>query len=294
MSSPDWQKLAELPTASIQVEQRLRLASDTAVASIVASILEVGSILQPLLVRRARNGYRLVDGLHRLEAARQLKLDSVPVRIATCSLNTAMRMEVDANLASAPLSPLDMAIFLAKHKELYEKEHPGSKATIGADLVAKRWNTADNLSTVSFAANAAEVFGKSERDIRRFVSVGSRLSDEEIDQLRKAPVKINFQDIQSLSKVSEPAERIAACRAVSAGSAKTVRDALRQNSGVKEKTISKREAQTDALTNAWSRSTIAAKRDFIQQHQDEIAALLDGISETAEIVPFSTARGDGA
>ena len=56
MRAPNWQKIETLPGSVIQVEERLRTASPTAVASIVSSIQEVGSILQPLLVRKVKDG----------------------------------------------------------------------------------------------------------------------------------------------------------------------------------------------------------------------------------------------
>lgn len=84
MRPPNWQKIDTLPVSAIQVEERLRTASPTAVASIVSSIQEVGCILQPLLVRKVKGGYRLMDGLHRLCAAKEIGLEDVPVSVSDC------------------------------------------------------------------------------------------------------------------------------------------------------------------------------------------------------------------
>ncbi|XHE55944.1 ParB/RepB/Spo0J family partition protein [Phaeobacter sp. BS34] len=99
MTPPVWQQIQTLPVDDIQVEERLRTASETAVASIVSSIQEVGSILQPLLVRRVKDGYRLLDGLHRLTAAKEAGLAEVPVKVSECTNDQAIRIEVDANVA---------------------------------------------------------------------------------------------------------------------------------------------------------------------------------------------------
>lgn len=162
MTPPNWQNVQSLPVADIEVEERLRIASDTAVASIVSSIQEVGSILQPLLVRRVKGGYRLMDGLHRLTAAKQVGLEEVPVKVSECTNDQAIRIEVDANVAGAPLTPLDMAVFLAAHKELYERENPEATKAFKATQ-ARLPDQTDIMSVRSFAANAAEVFGNHRR-----------------------------------------------------------------------------------------------------------------------------------
>ncbi|AZV77962.1 hypothetical protein EBB79_08680 [Parasedimentitalea marina] len=133
MRHPNWQKINTLPVSTIQVEERLRTASPTAVASIVSSIQEVGRILQPLLVRKVKDGYRLMDGLHRLCAAKEVGLEEIPVSVSDCTLDQAIRTEVDANVAGAPLSVLDMAVFLSAHKALYEKDHPEAKRAFKAN-----------------------------------------------------------------------------------------------------------------------------------------------------------------
>ncbi len=53
-----------------------------------------------------------MDGLHRLCAAKEIGLEEVPVCVSDCTLDLAIRIEVDANVAGAPLSALDMADFL--------------------------------------------------------------------------------------------------------------------------------------------------------------------------------------
>ncbi len=291
MNPPNWQKIQSLPVADIQVEERLRTASAPAVASIVSSIHELGGILQPLLVRRIKGGYRLMDGLHRLTAAKEAGLEEVPVQVTECTNDEAIRIEVDANVAGAPLTALDMAVFLAEHKKLYELDNP--ETVQGKAGARGRWNATDKMSVASFAANAAEVFGKGERQIFRLISVGEKLSREEIAQLRSAPNRVQFKDLEHIAKCGEQADRSAICAALGAGEAKSAREVLNGKKAPGEAAQTKSEAQSEKLSEAFARASKAAKLDFVRKHHDDLAALLAEVQEqttTGEVVPFSSQR----
>ncbi len=292
MTPPNWQNTQSLPVADIQVEERLRIASKPAVASIVSSIQEVGSILQPLLVRRIKTGYRLMDGLHRLTAAKQVGLKEVPVKVSECTNDQAIRIEVDANVAGAPLTPLDMAVFLAAHKELYERENP--EAAQGKAGAHGRWNATDIMSVASFSANAAEVFGKGDRHIRRLISVGEKLSKAEIDLLRKAPNRVQFIDLEHIAKCGAQADRSAICAALGAGEAKTAKEVLDRKKAPGAAVLSPLDQQIAKLKDAYSRAQKSARREFVRLHSDELIELIHEISAeeegAAEVVSFASKR----
>jgi ParB family chromosome partitioning protein len=293
MTPPNWQNVQSLPVADIEIEERLRIASDTAVASIVSSIQEVGSILQPLLVRRVKGGYRLMDGLHRLTAAKQVGLEEVPVKVSECTNDQAIRIEVDANVAGAPLTALDMAVFLAAHKELYERDHPEAKRAFKANQ-ARRGECTDIMSVQSFAANAAEVFGKGDRHIRRLISVGEKLSKAEIAQLRSAPNRVQFKDLEHIAKCGAQADRSAICAALGAGEAKTAKEVLDRKKAPGAAVLSPLDQQIAKLKDAYSRAQKSARREFVRLHCDELIELIHEISAeeegTAEVVSFASKR----
>jgi ParB family chromosome partitioning protein len=295
MTPPNWQNVQSLPVADIEIEERLRIASDTAVASIVSSIQEVGSILQPLLVRRVKGGYRLMDGLHRLTAAKEVGLAEVPVKVSDCTNDQAIRIEVDANVAGAPLTALDMAVFLAAHKELYERENP--EAAQGKAGAHGRWNATDKKSVASFSANAAEVFGKGERQIFRLISVGEKLSKEEISLLREAPRKVQFKDLEHIAKCGEPEDRSAICMALGDGSAKTAKEVLDRKKAAGAQVQSTTGQQVSKLKDAYSRAKKAARKEFVRLHCDELIELIHEIAleedKAAEVVPFTSTREAG-
>ncbi|MCF6432935.1 ParB N-terminal domain-containing protein [Leisingera sp. MMG026] len=291
MTPPNWQKIQTLPVAEIQVEERLRTASPTAVASIVSSIHEVGSILQPLLVRRVKDGYRLMDGLHRLTAAKEAGLEEVPVKVSECTNDQAIRIEVDANVAGAPLTPLDMAVFLAEHKRLYELDNP--ETAQGKAGAHGRWNATDIMSVASFSANAAEVFGKGDRHIRRLISVGEKLSKGEIAQLRAAPNRVQFKDLEHIAKCGAQADRSAICTALGEGKAKSAKEVLDRMKPSGQAVQTTPEMQASKLSDTFTRATKAARLEFVRRHEDELAALLDEVQQqvaTGEVVPFSSQR----
>lgn len=293
MTPPNWQNIQSLPVADIEVEERLRIASDTAVASIVSSIQEVGSILQPLLVRRVKGGYRLLDGLHRLTAAKQVGLEDVPVKVSDCTNDQAIRIEVDANVAGAPLTPLDMAVFLAAHKELYERENPETRRG-SAGGRSKNEVPTDKMSVSSFAANAAEVFSKGERQIFRLISVGEKLSKDEIAQLRKAPNRVQFKDLEHIAKCSEQADRSAICAALGAGEAKTAKEVLDRKKAAGAAVQSPLEQQVSKLKDAYARAQKSARREFVRLHFDELIELVHDVAaeaeQASEVVSFASQR----
>ncbi|MDE4175774.1 ParB/RepB/Spo0J family partition protein [Phaeobacter sp. PT47_59] len=293
MTSQNWLNIQSLSISDIQVEERLRTASPTAVASILSSIHEVGSILKPLLVRKVKDGYRLIDGLHRLTAAQEAGLEEVPVRVTECTNDEAIRMEVDANLAGAPLTPLDMAVFLAEHKKLYELDNPEATRAYKA-AHARRADHTDIMSVRSFAANAAEVFGKGERQIFRLISVGQSLSVDEIAQLRSAPKKVQFKDLEQIAKCGEAADRSAICAALGKGEAKSAKEVLDRKKAPGATVQSGPDAQAGKIGDAFARASKAARLQFVRVHREALQALLaetEAQTDTAgEVVSFSTKR----
>jgi ParB family chromosome partitioning protein len=124
-------KIQKLPISDIDIdaENRLRPASEAGVESLIASIEELGIIKNPIHVRRKRRAdgttLVLIDGGHRLEAAKRLGWTDIPARVwSDISDADARFMEIDGNLAGKALDPIDQAEFLAERKRVYEKQHP--------------------------------------------------------------------------------------------------------------------------------------------------------------------------
>lgn len=278
-----------LPVSEIVVSDRLRTASEPAVASIDASIRELG-LLNPLHVQKSKGEYVLIDGLHRLMASKRAGLDEVPAIVHRCGQRDALKIEVGTALATAPLDPLSMALFLARHKDLYEEEHPESKRAAAAQA-ARRGDCTGKTPVQSFAENAADIFGCNPSKIFRLVAVGKSLSKDEVSLLRRAPKRVKFSDLQALAKVS-PEKRRDFCRALADGKATTARQAIRQAGN--QLVNAPEDDQLRSLMDEFERASKRVKTRFVEEFATELQELLDQISgeDGGEVVPFK--RGGGA
>lgn len=84
---------------------------------LVRSVREIG-ILQPLVVRRAGDGYELIAGERRLRAAQEAGLEQVPVIVREAGEREALALALVENLQRSDLAPLEQA---AGYQELMER-----------------------------------------------------------------------------------------------------------------------------------------------------------------------------
>lgn len=259
--------------AEVKVDQRLRPVSHAGVQAILASVEEIGRVKDPIHVRRDKKGLTLLAGGHRLGAYAELGIEEVDAWVwSGITNNQAKLIEIDDNLAGAEMCPLDTAVFLAERKKVYERLHPEAKATTGADLVARRWNTADTMSVVSFAKVTAEKFGISDRHVRRLVEIGSTLSRDEVRWLRAAPSPVRLADLQALAKIGEGHDRSQVCIRLSNG-AKSASEARRSLQIERDGEAPARDPVEEAfiaLSKAWARAPMAAKRRFVEANLTDL------------------------
>jgi N6-adenosine-specific RNA methylase IME4 len=109
----------------IAIPNRLRALKQEKIDSLAESMSQQG-LLHPILVRpRSGTGFTLIAGWHRLEAARQLKWDTIRVEIREgISDEQAELCEIDENLIRGELGPAETALHHARRKELYLIVHP--------------------------------------------------------------------------------------------------------------------------------------------------------------------------
>ena len=274
------QSKTTLPVAEIRADRRLRPVSEAGVEAILASVGELGQIVTPLTVRQRQvqgSGlvYELLDGAHRLEAARRLGHGEVPVRVFECTGDQAALMEIDGNLAGAELNALDTAVFLATRKAVYERLHPETRAGVAGGL-ARQGSAADMMSVASFVGSTAEKFGLSERHVRRMTAAGARLGPDEVQQLRLAPRPVTLADLQAISAIGEAPERYEVVRQLATGEAKSAAAARkawfhRENPPAP---VSPEDAEFAALHDRWARTSKAARRRFVAANFDELAVLV--------------------
>jgi ParB family transcriptional regulator, chromosome partitioning protein len=114
--------LVELPVAEITPNrnQPRRVFDEESLASLTASVRELG-VLQPILVRPVSDGqYELIAGERRWRAARRAGLPTVPALVKTLDDTASLEQAVVENLHREDLNPLEEA---AAYQQLIEEFH---------------------------------------------------------------------------------------------------------------------------------------------------------------------------
>jgi ParB-like chromosome segregation protein Spo0J len=115
----DAYQISEVALSDIRVFKRLRPLEPGLVEALAASMRAEG-LRHPIAVRRSPEGYHLVLGRHRLEAARQLKWQTIRASIFfDMTADQAALVEVEGNLVSR-LAPDEYANFVAAREEATE------------------------------------------------------------------------------------------------------------------------------------------------------------------------------
>lgn len=179
------------PLHLIECGSRIREVSPTHVTALIASIKAVG-LLHPITVRphpvlhcgRIVDGFKLVSGLHRLEALKAIGTQEIPIQVVEMNELEATIAECDENLCGTMLSQAERALFTKRRKEAYEALHPETKAHVaGAHAAnAAMGNASANLAP-AFTADAATKTGKPERTIQRDAERGSNIPEPVLQEI---------------------------------------------------------------------------------------------------------------
>ena len=262
-----------LPVAEITVpETRLRPVSEAKVTALM-QVIEAGVFLGAITVRRVGTVNVLIDGAHRLEAMTRLGRDTIAVDVLECSAAEARQMEITGNL-TAGMTPIQDAIFLGVYQAEYERLHPETKRGVAGGLARQ----GQQHASAHFAELVAETRQISPGQVRRVIAAGRALTVAERAALQAVPHRIAISEIEKLGKIGEDGQRARAVGSLLAG--KRVADALRaEKAGAKDAETAddaKVEAAFTALSTAWNRAPMAARRRFVEGIRAGIDALLDG------------------
>lgn len=261
-------KVVELPITGIRVIERLRPTSEDAVLVLLKSIQDYGFTSRILVRRTPKNGDVLLDGAHRIEAARRAGMTSIPVQVVTCRDDEAVLLEADANLVGADLSILDEAVFLAARRRAHQTAHPEVKQGLAG--AKARWEA---VNTSSLASVLAEKRSISVRQVYKIMAAGEKLGPDEVRKLRAAPKPVTLSDLQVIAKIGPAPERYAVVTALAEGQAPSAAKALAQFKDAKPARDPNSAAQ-EKIAAVWSRAPMAAKRAFAADHADELRRLL--------------------
>ncbi len=268
-----------IPVSAIDDRDRVRPVTP-AIAEQFAEDMRNRGLRQPIEVaRRGKDRWELVDGGHRLAAAKLLRWETIEAVVSTGTKLERRRDQLLAQLVYNPLTMLERAEFLAELKRVYQELYPESKA--GGD------RTQGKTQTLHFAQAVAVRAPWGVRTIQLAAMIGEKLVPEAAALLRNTPFEDNQQELVSLAKLSpKTQEAVAELLTRSKEAPPTVAAALAILEGRKQ---ADPEAKKLArLVDTWKRLPKAARRDWVQalpnDLADELADLLaqrHGLEEAA-------------
>jgi ParB family chromosome partitioning protein len=176
--------MSRIQITLIEIGDRLRAASSEQVSVLSDSMEEVG-LISPITVYErevvrggiAVQGWGLIAGLHRLEAARNLGWDEIEAHVTSLDDLHRQLAECDENLCGPKLSPSERARFTVRRKAVYEALHPETRHGAIGNGREKGRQVGDSTAD-RFSADTALRTGRSERDVQRDASRGERVTEE--------------------------------------------------------------------------------------------------------------------
>ena len=179
----------------------------------LASGMETLGLLCPIAVDE---GYRLITGLSRSEAAKLLKRAEIEreVEVKDASVLQAELAEIDAIAFRKKISDLEFCDLLLRRKEIYETLHPETRN--GGDRKSAAWtrkiNTLDTgqRRVKSFAQETADKLAVSPATVERRIRIAKKLTPEAKRILRGISGKIPYRTMRMIADMSPGEQRQAA------------------------------------------------------------------------------------
>lgn len=263
-----------LPISDIAVlPDRLRPVS-AATTAVLRQVIGDFGFTVPVLVRRTRKGFVLIDGANRLAVMTALGQTTIPVVAITCRDDEARALEASQNLAGAGMTPVDDAIFLAAYSAAYGEMHPETVAGVAGALA--KHGLANELS--SFAETIAEKRALTVRQVQKIARAGRSISREDADRLRGSPRKVTLDDLLTVAKIGDADERGAVVAALAAGKkAAAARKAyLAAKNGLSPAIKDPVDEGFTALRALWNRVPQRARRRFAEHFAADLRELIGG------------------
>jgi len=183
----------KLDIARIQVGQRKRKLDEGKVRSLAESFESIGQ-LQPITVGQCENGnYRMIAGLHRLEAAKLLGWESIEAQEFEGDAVAAELAEIDENLMRNDLTVLEQGEHLARRQELVGFKQGDNRFTIG-----RRATVAPLKTTLEIAKES----GLSERSAQQRMQVARNIVPEVKDAIRDTEIANSTTQLLELARLA--------------------------------------------------------------------------------------------
>lgn len=196
--------ILELPLAQIVVKDDRARGLDTAWAEGLAAIIDAQGLQQPIRVREVGGTWRLVAGLHRLEAHRLLGRKTIPAVLSQAETDEDARLEeVMENLGRYDLIALDRCRHLFELKEAWEAKYPHTRR--GGDPATKAklqtLQSGENGEVFGFAKDNAGKIGLSWRAIMLAVKIYRDLYPSVRNRLHGTPLAHKQTELKALAEL---------------------------------------------------------------------------------------------
>lgn len=185
--APRGSRLERVDISLIRHHNRLRQADPKQVKALAASIAEAGLIhaitvteTQVLRGGIAVDGYKLVSGLHRLEAVKDLGWTEIEAIIVDMPELIQQLVEVDENLLGTVLTPAERAKFTARRKDIYIALHPETR---NGENQHTRVRKLCEPTPDRFTSDTAKKTGVSERKVQLDARRGERIDSDVLSQV---------------------------------------------------------------------------------------------------------------
>ena len=203
--------------------ERQRKAQKEHIQRLMESMERIG-LISPITLDAK---YKLIAGLHRLEAAKALGWDEIECAVRTVDGLEAELVEIDENVVRKDISGVEYGKLLLRRKELYEALHP--ETANGGDRRSHIFRTkkcrSENVKT--FTMDTAEKLGVTRRTVERQLQTARNLTEEAAKILQDSNTKITKEATAKLSRL-QPAQQEEAASMLGQGTIKSVDEYLRQ------------------------------------------------------------------
>jgi ParB family chromosome partitioning protein len=201
-------ELRHVPLDQISFGNRAR-DLDLAWVDALAGMIRAQGLIQPITVRVVGEGYRLVSGLRRFMAFRQVGALEIPCTVSAAATDDEARLEeVMENLGRQELKALDRCHHLYELKKVWERMHPETAhgGDRKSDKIKRQKLPLDphGQEIFGFSRATAEKIGLSERTIRGDVKTWKALSPASRATVATMPMADKMTELKALSEQKPP------------------------------------------------------------------------------------------
>jgi ParB family chromosome partitioning protein len=265
----------------IRIGERLRCLNDAKVAMLESSMGDIGLQTPITVAADGAGGWRLVAGLHRLEATRRLGQSDIACFVIDRTAPAARLWEIDENLVRSELTQLERDQHLLRRKQIFDEWVVGESGRIAPGLGGR--------GNKGFATDTEEKTGIAKRRVNESVRRATLISDEVQHVVSRMPVADVRVELDALASLDHEQQK-QALEKVERGEAVNFRAARGQLRGDRENDDTQRHFKE--LRSAWRNAGGEAKARFIRWLQQTAKAEVVDLLRWSESHPPDRSRED--